>query len=197
LEVKTANSFAHRQQGDGAPLHYVAQVQLYFHLTGMRRGLLATLVNGQYLERYDVARDDTAIGLLLDAAERFHWHVVTDTQPPLDGSDSTREALHALYPHARESRRVRLDPAGMADVTMLRLRREQRDAIEAQVQELENRLKGRMGDAAIATSPADEDVIRWADVTSRRLDAKRLRAEHPDLAEAFTVPTTSRRFTVL
>ncbi len=196
LEVKTTNGWAHRAH-DGPPMQNVAQMQHYFHLTGLKRGLLALLVNGQHLETHEVVRNDMAISLLLDAAERMHWHVVTDTQPAVGPSDSDREALAALYPEAREARRVRLDKEGMLDVANLRARKAQAAAVAEQVQALENRLKARMGDSEVAISPTDSEVLRWANVTSRRLDGTRLKAERPEIAETFTVPTTSRRFTVV
>lgn len=40
-------------------------------------------------------------------------------------------------------------------------------------------------------------AVRWTAVTSNRLDTKRLRAEHPDLVAQFSVPSHSRRFTLV
>jgi predicted phage-related endonuclease len=52
---------------------------------------------------------------------------------------------------------------------------------------------------------ADADVgtingkpaIRWTVVESNRLDVKKLRAEYPDLADTFTRPIVTRRFTIV
>lgn len=40
-------------------------------------------------------------------------------------------------------------------------------------------------------------AVRWTAVTSQRLDIKALKEKDPELAERYTVETTSRRFTVL
>lgn len=40
-------------------------------------------------------------------------------------------------------------------------------------------------------------AVRWTTVTSHRLDTKTLKAKDPELAERYTVTSTSRRFTVL
>lgn len=40
-------------------------------------------------------------------------------------------------------------------------------------------------------------AVRWTVVESSRLDTRKLRSEHPELVEAFTVPTVTRRFTVV
>jgi predicted phage-related endonuclease len=194
VEVKTTNGWAHRA-AEGVPLHHVAQLQHYLYLTGLQRGLLAVLVNGQHLEVHEVARNDAAIDLLMAAEERFHWHCVTDTQPPLTDADT--DAVKALWPQAVEGRRVRLDAEAMRDLAELRARREQAKAIEAQVTALENRLKARMGDTEVAVSPTDDEVLRWTNVGTRRLDSKRLAVELPAVAEQFTTPTTTRRFHVV
>ena len=39
-------------------------------------------------------------------------------------------------------------------------------------------------------------VVRWAHVTSKRLDQKALKADHPNIAKAYTKTTESRRFTL-
>lgn len=39
-------------------------------------------------------------------------------------------------------------------------------------------------------------VVRWTRVSSSRIDVKKLAAEHPAIAEAFRVPSESRRFTL-
>lgn len=40
-------------------------------------------------------------------------------------------------------------------------------------------------------------AVRWTNVTSHRLDTKTLKAKDPELAEKYTVTSTSRRFTVV
>jgi predicted phage-related endonuclease len=40
-------------------------------------------------------------------------------------------------------------------------------------------------------------AVRWSAVTSRRIDTKALKEKDPELAERYTVETSSRRFTVV
>lgn len=40
-------------------------------------------------------------------------------------------------------------------------------------------------------------AVRWTQVTSQRLDTKRLKAAHPDIAAEFLVSSSSRRFTLV
>lgn len=204
LEIKTANQWAHRAGWNGdVPVQYQAQAQVYMHLTKRERTTLACLVGGSRLEVRTIERDEDAIGLLLAGMERFHRHLRRDKMPAADGSDSARAALLLLYPEggfgpgARGTKVVRLDREGWQDDRELRARKEQRDVIDRQIQELENRYKARIGDAELAISPHDTDAARWSNVQARRLDQTRLKAERPEIAEEFTTVTTTRRFTLL
>jgi predicted phage-related endonuclease len=40
-------------------------------------------------------------------------------------------------------------------------------------------------------------AVRWTTIESHRLDVKKLRAEYPDLADKFSRPTVTRRFTIV
>lgn len=40
-------------------------------------------------------------------------------------------------------------------------------------------------------------AVRWTIVESARVDTKKLRSEHPEIVAQFTVPSQSRRFTVV
>lgn len=53
-----------------------------------------------------------------------------------------------------------------------------------------------LGDAECGTVNG-EPAVRWTVVQSARLDTKKLRAEHPELVDQFTVPSTTRRFTLV
>jgi putative phage-type endonuclease len=198
LEVKTAGQWAKREWHEAdAPLHYVAQVQHYLHLTGLDRALLAILVGGQRLELVQVERDDDAIRRLLALEEDFYGYLVRDEPPPPDGSSSARDAMAALFPSAVAGKAVRLDAEAVADYRELKARKEQRDAIERQIAALENRLKLVMGEAEVALSPHDEELIRWRNVPTTRTDVKALRARHPEIAAEFVTTSETRRFQAL
>lgn len=52
-------------------------------------------------------------------------------------------------------------------------------------------------DAAEVGTVNGRPAVRWTSVTSHRLDTKTLKAKDPELAERYTVTSTSRRFTVV
>jgi putative phage-type endonuclease len=199
LEIKTVGAFAHRGDqwdADAIPIAYAAQIQHYLHLTGLGRCLLAVLVGGQRLETREVARDDRAIAGLLALEEQF-WteYLVPDRQPPVGAHD--RDTVNFLHPTVTPGRVVRLDREHYGLLAELHARRAQLAAIEAQKDELENRLKDFMGDAETALSPNDDEVLRWSSYTARRIDSAALKASRPDVYDAFAVAKPSRRFNVL
>lgn len=198
LEVKTASVWAHRAGWDtDLPPHYAAQGQWYMHLTGYPRCVFAVLVGGQKLEVRTVERSDHAIRLLLRECARFHSCLVTDTPPAPDASESSREALLAMFPKGEPEGVVRLDKYGMRVVDELRALKKQRDRIDVQIGARENLLRQTMGDAVRAISPNDVDVLRWTNTVSRRVDTKRLKADRPEIASEYEVESSTRRFTVV
>lgn len=195
LVVKTSSHWQHAT-ADDVPLAAAAQAQLYMALAGLPLALVAILVGGQRLELRELTFDPRAVELLLAGVDSFAGYLTTDTAPPPDGSQSARDALAALYPDAQPAKRVRLVGDDWQTYRELKARREQRDAIERQVTELENRLKAAMADAEVALSPFDTEVVHWRNVTTHRIDTKAIREQRPHWAELFTVATTTRRFTV-
>lgn len=197
LEIKTVGQWAHRANGAMLPLAYAAQVQTYLHLTGLGWGLLAMLVGGQRLDVYPLPRDDRAISLILPRLEEFYGYLCSDTQPPVGRTESDKEALMLLHPHAVVGRRQRADKEALGWYHDLLALREQESAIGAQRVGLENALKAALGDAEILVSPDDRELVRWAPWTSTHTDVKGLRAAHPDIAAQYVTTKDTRRFTLL
>jgi putative phage-type endonuclease len=198
LEIKTAGAWAGREWSDdaGAPLAYLVQVHHYFELTGYALALLAVLIGGQRLETRVVHRDDAALSLILEQEEDFLGYVQRDDPPPPDGSDSAKDALAALYPESDPSKVVRLDRRRYSQYRDLKARREQREAIDWQIRELEGRIKAYMGEAETAISPYDEVCAKWTSYERTTLDSKALRKALPTIASEYSTTKTLRRFTL-
>jgi putative phage-type endonuclease len=198
LEIKTAGAWAGREWSEdaGAPLAYLVQVHHYFELTGYALALLAVLIGGQRLETRVVRRDDAALSLILEQEEDFLEYVRTDNPPSPDGSDNANAALSALWPRSRNGAVVRLGKTEWADYKALKARREQREAIDRQVTELEQRLKLVMGEAETAISPYDDVCAKWTSYERTTLDSKALKKALPAIASEYSMTKTLRRFTL-
>ena len=112
---------------------------------------VCVLLHGQKIEIHRVERDDEVITRLIELERRFWQHVITDTPPPADGSDSSGKALQALYPYDRgntlDLSEDRDYSESYADLVSVRAEIESRKELEAQ---LKQRIQERMGEASYA-----------------------------------------------
>lgn len=79
------------------------------------------------------------------------------------------------------------------DLKELRLMAQQ---LDAEMTELEDRIKAHMEEHAIDTLITTDVKITWKQVTSTRIDTTALKKALPDVAAQYTRQTTSRRFCV-
>lgn len=88
----------------------------------------------------------------------------------------------------------------MADQTTMKAHqalmslRGQIKALEAQEEEMALYVQKHMGEASTLRSPDGRVLATWSNVTAERVDVKKFRAELPEVAKQYLVPSTSRRF---
>lgn len=197
LECKTTSQFNREDwQNGNIPDMYMVQLQHYLAVTGLDYGYFAVLIGGNQFKYRFVERDDELIDYLV-AIEKDFWQRVIERRPPEpDGSEASERTLALLYPDEK------FDKARLpSDATELieqynRAHAELKEA-EERKREAANKLKDMLKEAAIGVVGAeDEKAISWKSVKSRRLDTKRLKKEHPDLAKEYTYESQYRRFMV-
>lgn len=67
---------------------------------------------------------------------------------------------------------------------------------QAEAEAIKDQLKAEMQQRNTEEMTVDVYTVRYKTVTSRRLDSKKLKADHADLYNAYTTETTSCRFSV-
>lgn len=152
VQVKVVGRHMVQLWGAEPPDYVQAQVQWEMWVAGLAITDVVACLGGTDYQEFAVARHDGAIGYLVELCSRF-WtdYVVADRMPEIDGSDSARAILAALYPNPT---------AGMGDapaevVQMARAYRElgqQTAALEAQRDLIGNRLRQAIGDS---------DGLKW------------------------------------
>ena len=70
------------------------------------------------------------------------------------------------------------------------------EELAEQMSALEAEIKAEMEAQGVEEITAGTIKIRWAKITSNRLDTAALKKAVPDIAALFTKPTESRRFTI-
>ena len=194
LECKTSKDLHLKRFRNGEfPVEYYAQCQHYLAVTGLERWYLAVLIYGTDFKVFTIERDEEDIAALIEA-ERAFWenHVITRIPPPADGSRSTQSALSALYPQS-DDQSIMTDTTGLVEAYAQR----KREAVQlnAEVTELENKIKASMGEAERIVG--GKYIALWKSATRSTLDEKALRAGHPEIVfRDYTKTTTYRRFTL-
>jgi len=197
LEVKTAGGHSAQFWEDGVPEHYQCQVIHQLAVTGKAWADVAVLIGGQDFRIYRIERDEAQIADLIERESAFWKMVESDTQPAVDGSESSGSALAFMYP--RDSG-LEIDCTESVELTgmfhrLLQVRSEL-GSLEQSESLLRQQLQSAMGEATAARFAGGR--ISWKCAKdSSRFDMSRFQAEHPDLlAQYQQVSPGSRRFLV-
>lgn len=197
LECKTTSPYSkfNFNEGEINP-HYYWQSMHYMAVTGADKWYVAVLVLGKDFVPFEIARDEAAIQTLIDAEQDFWENHVQRKEPPLPtGSDVDDEAIAALYPQGGCDEEDWLEISGMDDALNLRaMKVGQRDALDAEIKEIDQSLKLEMGNFQRGMS--GNWKINWTNTTSSRVDTKLLKEKYPQIAAEVTKTTTGRRFSV-
>ena len=195
LECKTVSPYSADKWSDGQiPLHYQMQVQHYLAVSGFECWYVAAVIFGRDFIIHKIDRDEEIIQNLIIIEERF-WkeHVMAHVMPDPDGSKSCSEQIAKLYFKANKEKIVELHGYN----GILSRREELVELIEKMKNEketIDQKIKLEMQDASKAL--AERYQIVWSSYNSSRLDSKRLKAEKPEIYEAYVNKSSERRFSV-
>ena len=98
LEIKNAGFYMADKWHDEAPLNFQVQVQHQLAVTGLEWGAIAGLLGGNKFVWSVVKRDQAFIEKLLALEAQFYDDVLAEREPPVDGSEDTRELIAKLWP---------------------------------------------------------------------------------------------------
>ena len=130
---------------------------------------------------------------LMKQEESFWYYVQNDLEPPADGSKATSEAIKTIYV---ESNGTSVDLYGYEqDLENYFRLKKQIDELSGMREEIANRLKVYMGEAAMGEVGSYK--VTWQTQPRKTFDAKRFAADHPSVAlEKYYKTSTSRVFKV-
>lgn len=194
LECKTTMNYERHDYDSGAiPLNYYCQCMHYMAVTGCEKAYLAVLVFGKGFYWFEIKRDEDEINALIDnEVEWWQSYVLQDRPPLADGSDSSMDTLSKLHPRC-DGNTTQI--AGMDNA--MRSYMELGDAIK-RLQEQQNEVKAQLcqtlGNSSVGIGR--DYSFSWKTQSTRRLNAKRLQADHPEIYEEYAEATESRVFRV-
>lgn len=197
LECKTAGINGARLWKEGVPEYVQLQVMHQLAVTGKQAADVAVLLGGQHLEIHRIERDEDMIARLIALERKFWDYVVTDTPPPVDGSDSADQALRCLYPaDSGQTVDFSVNPALAIAYVELKSVRHSIAQQEKRESQLKQTLQQAMGEATRAQFSSG--YISWKKAKdSTALDVATMLKEKPYLQVRYTmIKEGSRRFLI-
>ncbi len=179
LEIKTTNSFPNMKKIKGGefPDVWYAQMTHYLAVTELERAYLAVLVNCREVCFFTLERDEDEIKSLMNAEEKFKQYIDSDTEPPVDGSDSTTNTITAMYPDGNDSE-VSLVAYENDLRQYLEISQHIRD-LEALKKEKINKIKAYMGEAE--KGECEGYKCSWKTTQRNSFDVKAFMNDYPDI----------------
>jgi putative phage-type endonuclease len=175
----------------GGQTHALVQVQHGMAVTGFEFAYIACVVSNSELIQFRVERDQKFIDRLVEIESAFWARVQAKNPPPIAAED--KDALKTLYPEAGASDLIypaQYEPLLEGYVRLKALEK----AAAAAKEHYESQLKGLMKDAPKLLCGAYE--ASWTNSSTGSLDAKAIKANHPDIYQKYFRSGTSRRFSV-
>jgi putative phage-type endonuclease len=160
LECKNVGAYKESDWLEGAPLHYVYQLQFYLCLTGLDFGYLAALVGGQKFIYHRYERDDELIDQMIEAATEFWFgNVLRRVEPEVTELDT--DLLNQIYNTTDPNKTLVLE--GYDDemvVNSLKYTKARFASVKNNHEHSKNVLKDKMRDAEVAIYKG-EKIASW------------------------------------
>lgn len=129
------------------PLDYKIQAQHEMLVAGLKWGSFGVYIWAEGVKWCDFELNDNFAEALLEEEADFWRRVVTGDAPPVDGSESTKQALARLFPKD-SGQAVELPPEVGDWIAEIKRLKGAEGETESQVRLLENQIKALMGDAS-------------------------------------------------
>jgi putative phage-type endonuclease len=188
VETKASRS---RRWDDGLPQDVEAQVRWQMGVGNYPRAHVAVLRSGSELECFDVEHDPATFDGLVDIAADFRARLAAGG-PFTESSDSIKRR----YPNDSGAE-IRADVELEEAVATLIASRQNRKALEAQEEALENAIKMRMADASTLIGPSwrvtwkrtkDSETVDWKSIA----DGLLRQLQEPERTALVGIHTTVR-----
>lgn len=193
LECKVTNSYSKKLWQKEIPLHYQIQCHHYMAVTGATHCYVAALIGNEELVIHKLDRDEELINQIMDL-EKMFWDkcVLGGELPTPDGSDDYSKVLQGLYKDTKEEELILFEKEEFLNRydEVCGLVKD----LDSEKKSIEEYLQLQMKDYEIAY--LGDRKITWKKQTRNTLDSKRLKKEHPEIADKYMKTTTSRVFRI-
>jgi len=156
FESKTAMIFRKDEWAEEPPLQYTIQNQHQLLVTTWTWGADAVLLGGSRMLHTDFAEDQEFQELLLERLDAFWKLVQSETPPPMQGAEGSKELLLKLYPKAIANKVVPLPHEAITWDQTLQDVKAQLKALEEQKDKLTAMFAEAIGDAEAGALPSGD-----------------------------------------
>lgn len=184
LEVKSTAG----HMGDSIPDYYLAQCIYQMYVTGIHQEELIFIQGDLTFGRFTVEYDEPFAEYVAAEVTRFWEECVVGGKEPeaINVAD-----LAIKVPRSTPDKPIEADPKALEEVSVLREKKAQYDALGKEIDALTDSLKMFMVDCDAITDADGNVLVTWRSGKDKTaFDAKAFAAENPDLYEKYsrTVP---------
>ena len=196
FEAKTVSQYREEEWRDGKiPVEYMMQVQHYLAVCGMQKAYIAALIGGNHFIYHTILRDEGMIAELVHAEKQFwDYNVKCDIRPEIDDSSATKDFLDKKYRDSVKDS-VKLDRSLEAVL-------KQYQEVESQLKDMEQKKNGLSNQLKAALGEHEEgrlengQIVRWKRIEKKLVDAKKLKAEQPEIYKQYSNVSAYRMLSV-
>lgn len=185
VQVKTSRS----REGWGEsmspdiPVHYVLQVQAEMLLCGVSVSWVPTLFGGADYDEF-VVEADVELQDMIESGVNDFWQRVVRGEPP--EPVTVGDAIER-WGRSSIADRVMADEETLRAVVALRELKKEREHLDLAEEQWKAIVLKHMGEYDTLVGPDGKTLATWkAQAGPRRFDTTQFRAQHPELADAFT-----------
>ena len=196
FEAKTASAYLIDEWNieNYVPYQYMLQIQHYMAVTDMQGAYIAALIGGNHFCYHFIKRDAELINMIITLERQFWGYVENNTPPPIDGSEAAKNYINSLFPDVKTTESIVLNDSCLKYVDDFEKYQEQENHYRELKEQSSNELKILIGDNESAV--ISDKIISWKNISSDRLDTKRLSLELPEIYDKYLNKTAYRRFAV-
>lgn len=180
-------------EGKSVPDTYVCQGFWYMGTTGLPEVDFACLLGGHGLQIRNLKRDDTIIAELRTAAEQFYVEMQSDYIPPMDGSESTEEALKEKYPRHEPGKQIDFTDDFLDNWNVFQSIKKAYAKVEERMKSYRSQIVYLIADAECATVNGTPVATYRTSRDSAKFDEKAFKATHPEEYEKWVVSKPGHR----
>lgn len=197
LECKTTSELNMKHFKDGDyPDRFFWQVQHYMAVLDKQKAYIAVLIGNREFKLFEVNRNDEEIAAMMQFEQEFYGFMTSDNPPPIDGSESTREAIQARQ---GESEGEEPEPADLTDNRQMLETYFEIEGTIKQLEEQQNSIKNQLMDAMGEAwrGECEGFKITYKPTTRKTFDWKKLNKAMPNLAlDPYFKSSTSRSLSI-